>query len=103
MEKNICFNIDRMVNIWLKKRSKSKRPSLSNWPKEDVSIYYPIGKHPRLESFDIKVDKLLNRKTFTKDALVTYPKMTEKELAEKMQEYVFTEIHKKTEYKFQDH
>lgn len=50
--------------------------------KKDVSIYYPIGKHPRLESFDIKLDKLLNRKTFTKDALVTYPKMTEKELAE---------------------
>lgn len=54
--------------------------------KKDVSIYYPIGKHPRLESFDIKLDKLLSRKTFTKDALVTYPKMTEKELAEKIQE-----------------
>jgi len=35
-----------------------------------------------LESFEIKLDKLFNRKTFTKDALVTYPKMTEKELAE---------------------
>lgn len=54
--------------------------------KKDVSIYYPIGKHPRVESFDIKLDKLLSRKTFTKDALVTYPKMSEKELAEKMQE-----------------
>jgi len=54
--------------------------------KKDVSIYYPIGKHPRLESFDIKLDKLLSRKTFTKDALATYPKMTEKEIAEKMQE-----------------
>jgi hypothetical protein len=39
-----------------------------------------------VESFDIKLDKLLSRKTFTKDALVTYPKMSEKELAEKMQE-----------------
>jgi SNF2 family DNA or RNA helicase len=54
--------------------------------KKDVSIYYPISKHPRLESFDIKLDKLLSRKTFTKDALVTYPKMSEKELAEKIQE-----------------
>ena len=62
--------------------------------KKDISIYYPIGKHPRLERFDIKLDKLLSRKTFTKDALVTCSKMTEKELAEKMQEYVFTENYK---------
>ena len=48
---------------------------------KDVSIYYPITKHPEHESFDIKLDKLLSKKTFTKDALITYPRMTEKDLA----------------------
>jgi SNF2 family DNA or RNA helicase len=49
---------------------------------KEVSIYYPIGKHPISESFDIKLDKLLSRKTFIKDALITYPRISEQELAE---------------------
>ena len=48
---------------------------------KDVSIYYPISKHPEYESFDVKLDKLLSRKTFTKDALITYPRMSENDLA----------------------
>ena len=51
---------------------------------KEVAIYYPISKHDRYESFDIKLDKLLSRKTFTKDVLMTYPKMSEKELAEQI-------------------
>ena len=51
---------------------------------KDVSIYYPITKHPNYESFDIKLDRLLSRKTFTKDALITYPRMTENDLAEQI-------------------
>lgn len=51
---------------------------------KDVSIYYPISKHPKYESFDIKLDGLLSRKTFTKDVLMTYPKMSEKELADQI-------------------
>lgn len=53
---------------------------------KEVSIYYPISKHEVYESFDIKLDNLLNRKTFTKDVLMTYPRMTEQEFAEKMWE-----------------
>jgi SNF2 family DNA or RNA helicase len=49
---------------------------------KDVSIYYPISKHPKYESFDIKLDRLLSKKTFTKDALITYPRMTENEIAQ---------------------
>ena len=52
---------------------------------KDVSIYYPITKHPNYESFDIKLDRLLSRKTFTKDALITYPRMTENDLAEQIE------------------
>lgn len=48
---------------------------------KDVFIYYPITKHPEYDSFDVKLDHLLSRKTFTKDALITYPRMTEKDLA----------------------
>jgi SNF2 family DNA or RNA helicase len=51
---------------------------------KEVSIYYPISKHPKYESFDIKLDGLLSRKTFTKDVLMTYPKMSEKELADQI-------------------
>lgn len=51
---------------------------------KEVSIYYPISKHNVYESFDIKLDNLLNRKTFTKDVLMTYPRMSEQEFAEKM-------------------
>ena len=51
---------------------------------KDVSIYYPITKHPEHESFDIKLDKLLSKKTFTKDALITYPRLTEKDIAEQV-------------------
>lgn len=52
---------------------------------KDVSIYYPISKHPQYESFDIKLDRLLSKKTFTKDALITYPRMTENDLAEQLE------------------
>jgi SNF2 family DNA or RNA helicase len=51
---------------------------------KEVSIYYPISKHPKYDSFDIKLDKLLSRKKFTKDVLMTYPRMTEKELADQI-------------------
>ena len=51
---------------------------------KEVSIYYPISKHPKHESFDIKLDKLLSRKTFTKDALITFPRMSENELAKEL-------------------
>ena len=54
---------------------------------KDVSIYYPITKHPVHESFDIKLDRLLSKKTFTKDALITYPRLTEKDIAEQVTNY----------------
>ena len=52
--------------------------------KKDVSIYYPIGKHPEFESFDIKLDSMLSRKTFIKDALITFPRTSENELAKEI-------------------
>ncbi|NVK73780.1 MAG: DEAD/DEAH box helicase [Oceanospirillaceae bacterium] len=48
---------------------------------KDVSIYYPISKHPEFESFDVKLDKLLSKKTFIKDALMTFPRVSENEIA----------------------
>ena len=52
--------------------------------KKDVSIYYPISKHPEFESFDIKLDSMLSRKTFIKDALITFPRTSENELAKEI-------------------
>ena len=51
---------------------------------KDVSIYYPISKHPEFESFDVKLDKLLSKKTFIKDALMTFPRVSENEIASQM-------------------
>ena len=51
---------------------------------KDVNIYYPIGKHPTYDSFDIKIDGLLSRKTFIKDALITFPKTTENDIAKEV-------------------
>ncbi|MDA8686128.1 DEAD/DEAH box helicase [Robiginitalea sp.] len=47
---------------------------------KQVSIYYPISKHPKFDSFDIKLDNLLSRKSFIKDALITYPRISENEV-----------------------
>ena len=52
--------------------------------KKDVNIYYPISKHPNYDSFDIKLDGLLSKKTFIKDALITFPKSTENEIAQQI-------------------
>lgn len=39
--------------------------------KKDVNIYVPVLHHPRFESFDVNLHKLLSRKTLLKDAVVT--------------------------------
>ena len=36
------------------------------------------------DSFDIKIDGLLSRKTFIKDALITFPKTTENDIAKEV-------------------
>lgn len=38
--------------------------------KKDVNIYVPVLHHPRFESFDVNLHKLLSRKTLLKDAVV---------------------------------
>ncbi|GIU15820.1 MULTISPECIES: SNF2-related protein [unclassified Shewanella] len=38
---------------------------------KDVNIYVPIAHHPKFESFDVNLHKLLSTKTLLKDAVVT--------------------------------
>ncbi|SGZ02152.1 SNF2-related protein [Moritella viscosa] len=39
--------------------------------KKDVNIYIPIARHPKMESFDVSLHRLLSKKTQLKDAVVT--------------------------------
>lgn len=38
---------------------------------KDVNIYIPIARHPKIESFDVSLHRLLSNKTQLKDAVVT--------------------------------
>ena len=39
--------------------------------KKDVNIYIPVLLHPKMESFDVNLHRLLSKKTLLKDAVVT--------------------------------
>lgn len=48
--------------------------------KKDVHIYLPAVTHPKLTSFDVHLDKLVNSKIRLKDAIVTSHQVTESEI-----------------------
>ncbi|MDO6718704.1 SNF2-related protein [Psychrosphaera sp. 1_MG-2023] len=43
---------------------------------KDVNIYVPVLLHPKMESFDVNLHKLLTKKTLLKDAVVTPEEVT---------------------------
>lgn len=75
---NHIFHLERDWNP--AKESQANDRAYRIGQKKEVSIYYPISKHPSEDSFDVKLDRLLNRKIFTKDVLMTYPKNIEHQL-----------------------
>ena len=79
---NHIFHLERDWNP--AKESQANDRAYRIGQEKDVHIYYPISKHPSEESFDVKLDRLLSRKTFIKDTLMTYPKSVESQLEYEM-------------------
>lgn len=50
----------------------------------DVHIYYPAARHPRLDSFDVLIDRLLSSKVNVKDSVLVPTLVSEQEIAEIM-------------------
>ena len=76
---NHIFHLERHWNP--AKESQANDRAYRIGQTKDVNIYYPIGKHPDFDSFDVKLDNLLSKKTFIKDALITYPNTIKNDLA----------------------
>ncbi len=56
---------------------------------KDVNVYIPILTHPDFDSFDVNLNRLLNRKTSLKDAIITQEEV-------QMEDFVKSGIFKKT-------
>jgi len=76
---NHVFHLDRHWNPAKEEQANDRVYRIGQ--EKEVHIYYPISKHPGADSFDIKLDNMLSRKLFLKDAIMTLPQGNERELA----------------------
>ena len=77
---NHVFHLDRHWNPAKEEQANDRVYRIGQ--QKNVHIYYPISKHPKAMSFDQKLDALLSRKLFLKDAIMTLPQVSERELVE---------------------
>jgi len=47
----------------------------------DVHVYYPVARHPRIDSFDVLIDRLLASKVSVKDAVMAPEELSEADIA----------------------
>ncbi|MFD2531450.1 DEAD/DEAH box helicase [Gracilimonas halophila] len=76
---NHVFHLDRHWNPAKEEQANDRVYRIGQ--EKDVHIYYPISKLPGADSFDIKLDNMLSRKLFLKDAIMTLPQGSERDLA----------------------
>jgi len=76
---NHVFHLDRHWNPAKEAQANDRVYRIGQ--EKEVFIYYPISKSKNGESFDIKMNKLLDRKIELKDALLAHPESIENELA----------------------